>query len=64
MGRKKKLPKKVRRFKGKKYKRSSIVEDTDWFGIKKSAIYSGRKYRIVPSKKHKAWFLYLGKRKK
>ena len=41
----------------------SIIEDVDWFGIKKSAEYSGRRYRIVPSKRHQAWFLYLGRKK-
>ena len=61
---KKKLPKKTRWFKGEEYKRSSIIEDADYHGIKKSATYSGRKYRIVGSKTHQAWFLYLGKKKK
>ena len=57
-----KLPKKTRRFKGERYTRT-LSEDVDYFGIKKSAEYSGRKYRIIPSKRNRAWFLYLGKKK-
>ena len=53
-----KLPKKTRIFNGEKYTRT-ISEDVDYFGIKKSAQYSGKKYRIIPSKKNRAWFLYL-----
>ena len=59
----KKYPKRRRRFKGERFTRSSI-EDVDWYGIKKAGEYSGRKYRIVPSKKHQAWFLYLGKKRR
>ena len=59
----KKYPKKRRRFGGETYTRAPYPEDVDYFGIVKSAVYSGRKYRIVGSKKHKAWFLYLGKKR-
>ena len=56
------MAKKTRRFRGEKYRRT-IFEDVDWFGIKKAGEYSGRKYRIVASKKRQGWFLYLGRRK-
>ena len=55
-----KLPKKTRRFKGERYTRT-LSEDVDFFGIKKSAEYSGRKYRIIPSKRYNTrynlWFI-------
>ena len=56
------MAKKTRQFRGETYRRS-VFEDVDWFGIKKSAEYSGRKYRIIPSTKDRGWWLYLGRKK-
>ena len=56
------MVKKTRRFKGETY-RKSVFEDVDWWGIRKTAEYSGRKYRIIPSMKDRGWWLYLGRKK-
>jgi hypothetical protein len=57
------MAKKTRTFRGRKYTRT-LFEDVDWFGIRKSAEYSGRKYRIIPSKRDRGWWLYVGPKKR